>query len=93
MSSLSSFAEGFLDQGCRRGRFLWNDTVLAEYVVPANDEVGSAQLFGLIRSISYHSVSALGSSTGTFIGTSIPSWRAATYEREDAIVAKMKFCF
>ena len=76
MSSLSSFAESFLDQGCGGGRSLWNNTVFAKYVVPANDEVGSAQLFKFIRSVSYHSVSALGSSTGTFIGTSMPSWSA-----------------
>ena len=45
--------------------------MLAEDVVPADDEVGFRQFFEIAISTSYHSVSALGSSTGTFIGTSI----------------------
>ena len=47
--------------------------MLAEDVVPTNDEVGFCQLFEMIVSASYHSVSASGSSTGTLIGIFISS--------------------
>ena len=37
ISLLSGFGESFLDEWCGRGRLLWDDTVLAEDVVPANE--------------------------------------------------------
>ena len=45
--------------------------MFAEDVVPAEDEVGSSKWYKKGSSYSYHSVSALGSSTGTLIGASI----------------------
>ena len=45
--------------------------MFAEDVVPAEDEVGSCKWYKTLSSASYHSVSALGSSTGTLIGVSI----------------------
>ena len=45
--------------------------MLAEDVVPAETRLALAASLTLLSLISYHSVSALGSSTGTFTGTSI----------------------
>ena len=41
MGLLSSFYESFLDEWGGRGRLLRDYTVLAEDVVPRNDEIGS----------------------------------------------------
>ena len=44
MDLLSGFGERFLNEWCGRRRPFWDDAVLAEDVVPANDEVSSCQL-------------------------------------------------
>lgn len=65
---LSGLSESFLDEWCGRGRLLWNNAMFAEDVIPASDKISACQLFRLTP---HHSVSALGLSTGTFIGISM----------------------
>lgn len=49
MGLLSGFVESFLDEWCGRGRLLRDNAVLAEDVVPANDEISSCQLKGCFQ--------------------------------------------
>ena len=44
MGLLSGFGKSFLDEWCRRGRLLWDNAVLAEDFIPANDDISSCHL-------------------------------------------------
>ena len=70
MGLLSSFQYCFLDDRGRGRRLLRDHPVLAEDVIPERDIVSICYVERSVKDW-YHSVSAFGSSTGTFTGTSI----------------------